>query len=184
MNFGEVKKLKDGRYFSKMEQRFLLQLDAVLLNTPFDDSQTVTLQLNSSNMSKLNSVQDKVKTYATENSEKWFGKNLQATTIAAAFSGDTELMNVFKATENKKVVTRVYDAEKNLIEPGDVEVNSVCDVVLEMTGVWFLKKSFGISWKILQVRKRPAPKPKYYEEYLFSDDVEEIPEEEDEDDYV
>ena len=42
-----------------------------------------------------------------------------------------------------------------------------------MTGVWFLKKSFGIVWKIVQLRIRRAPKAKYYEEYMFKDDDEE-----------
>jgi hypothetical protein len=44
-------------------------------------------------------------------------------------------------------------------------------VVLELSGLWFLKKSFGPIWRILQVRVRAPPKtPELPKDYLFSDE--------------
>ena len=55
---------------------------------------------------------------------------------------------------------------------------------LELAGMWFLKKSFGPIWRVVQVRVRAAPKaPEIPKEYLFSDEPEE-PEDEDPADYL
>jgi hypothetical protein len=43
-----------------------------------------------------------------------------------------------------------------------IEANTVLDVLIELTGIWFLKKSFGLHWRVLQVRDIPVPKKQVY----------------------
>lgn len=181
MNFSEPKQLSDGRYFSRVLDRTIVQLNGVVLTTNFADSDSVTLQLTNELVSKIKNYESKVKTTAVENSTQWFGKELSEKTITAAFSADGDVMNVSKSTSRGQVITKAYNSDKETIDPNTIGANTMCDVVLEMTGVWFLKKSFGIVWKVIQVRMRQAPKPKYYEEYLFQDDEESLPEDAEED---
>lgn len=185
MNFSEPKQLSDGRYFSRVLNRKTVQLNGVVLTTNFADNDGVTLQLTSDTLQKIKDCETAVKSSAIENSTQWFGKELSEKTITAAFSSDSDIMNVSKSTSRGNVITKAFDTDKNPMDPNSIDANTMCDVVLEMTGVWFLKKSFGIVWKIIQLRMRRAPKPKYYEEYMFQDDEENSPEDpEDDEDYA
>jgi hypothetical protein len=43
-----------------------------------------------------------------------------------------------------------------------------CDILVELTGLWFLKKSFGPVWRVIQVRlKKESSFPN---KYMFSDE--------------
>jgi hypothetical protein len=85
-------------------------------------------------------------------------------------------MNVTKSTKNPLIY---YDSNKILKDSSLLENGTVCDVLLEMIGVWFLKKTFGVQWRIVQVRDT---KPLKVPEYLFQDEEEEN--QEDDDDYA
>lgn len=172
MNFEDVKQLSDGRYFARVSDRTTVQLNGVVMTTNFADSDSVTLQLPGKCLSKIKDAENSVVTYAVENSTKWFGKELAQKTITAAFTGDSEVMNVSKSQIRGKVITRAFDHNKNQMDPNDIAASTMCDVVIEMTGVWFLKKTFGIVWKIVQMRMRQPPKHKYYDEYMFQDEDE------------
>jgi hypothetical protein len=75
------------------------------------------------------------------------------------------------ATVKGQVATLAFDTRKNPVELQDIQPETSCDVVLELSGLWFLKKSFGPIWRILQVRVRAPPKtPELPKEYLFSDE--------------
>jgi hypothetical protein len=81
------------------------------------------------------------------------------------------------------VVTVAYDTQKNGVELGSIQKDATLDVLVELSGLWFLKKSFGPIWRVIQVRVRGAPKaPDFPKDYLFTDDPEEV--EDDPADYV
>ena len=84
-------------------------------------------------------------------------------------------MNVIKST---KVPLVYYDSNKTLKDSSFLENGTMCDVLIEMVGVWFLKKTFGIQWRIVQVRDT---KPVKVPVYLFQDEEEEKQEDDDED---
>jgi hypothetical protein len=70
------------------------------------------------------------------------------------------------------VTTSVFDTQKNAVELQDVKADTKCDVMFELAGMWFLKKSFGPIWRVLQVRVRGAPKAPPPKEYMFTDEPE------------
>ena len=70
--------------------------------------------------------------------------------------------------------TVAFDTRKNSVDLQDIKEGTKVDALIELSGLWFLKKSFGPIWRILQVRVRAAPKaPEIPKEYLFADEVEE-----------
>jgi hypothetical protein len=73
-------------------------------------------------------------------------------------------------TVRGEIVTTVYDVSKNEVPRQDVKEGTTCDVVLELAGLWFLKKSFGPIWRAVQVRVRGAPKIQVAKGYLFMDE--------------
>ena len=95
-----------------------------------------------------------------------FQRKVADKTIEAAYVRPAEVMNVTSVQGSK-----VYK-NKEAVDPATIAEGSVCDIVLEFSGVWFAKKTFGPTWKLAQTRVRPEPKRKQYEEYLFQDDEE------------
>ena len=182
MKFGKPFKIPDGRYFVKPDDRKLIQLNNVVLKTPFSEGDTLTLELSQTAQDAVRSVDKAILTTAHENSTEWFSKEVKPQTLEAAYTkslSDT-IMNVSKLRNQS---TRAYSASKVQIDPSVFVTDSTCDVVIELVGVWFLKKSFGSSWRIIQMREKIPPKPKWSEQYLF-EDIESEKEEEEEEDYL
>ena len=75
-------------------------------------------------------------------------------------------------TVKGQVTTTAFDTQKNPVELQAVKSESKCDVVLELAGLWFLKKSFGPIWRVLQVRVRGGAVVSAPKEYMFTDEPE------------
>ena len=172
MKFSEPQKLQDGRYFVKIKTDFV-QLNKVKLLTPFAEGDSVTLSVDNSILAPFD---EKIIAAACENSTSWFGREVQAKTIEAAYqksvSGDSMNLNKFKNV-------KAFNASREPMDPNEIEADTECDCVVELVGLWFMKKTFGAHWRIVQLRKKKEPRKKIYETYLFTDDQEESDEDDD-----
>jgi hypothetical protein len=178
MKFTTPSKLPDGRYFVKTKndegQRVFVQLNKVKLLTPFAEGDDVTIQTDYD----FTDHDNLILAAAKDNSTAWFGREVQQKTIDAAYQRSVmnQSMNVDKFSG-----IRVYDASKELLDPNSLEADTVCDCVIELVGVWFMKKTFGCHWRVVQVRKKKELKPNVYSTYLFTDDQEESGDEDSDD---
>ena len=164
--FGVPKKTQDGRYYVKPVEKKFVQLNSVKFASVSQD--TVTLSLDEAGQRVVGGVDALVMSSAKENCELWFSRAVADKTLEAAytksFSGET--MNV-----TKPIYHKVYRGRETV--SNDLLVDgSVCDVVLELSGVSFTKKTFSPVWRIVQSRLKELPKKKYHEEYLFQDEEE------------
>lgn len=189
MDYGTPKKLPDGRYYLKVANsngsRVMIQLNKVKLLTKFDESDEVTLELSSAGVDKITTIDSDNLESAKLNCVSWFGKQMADETLNAAYSKSIQdtRMNVSKASVKGQVVTKIYSHDKNMIESNLLDVGQECDIMLEFSGIWFMKKTFGSIWRIAQVRLTAPPKKVYPDEYLFQDD-EAVAEDEVDDDYM
>ena len=167
--------LPDGRYYSKVlsddDKRVIVQLNNSVLVSNFDEDE-VTLSLNETGQSKINEFDSQNVAAAKENSETWFGKVLSDKTLETAYNKSltNECMIVTKLKNKNKVLTNIYTHDK---QPADSELlteSTVCDVVLEFSGIWFRNKSYGSVWRVVQVRMKPPPRKPKVQEYLFQDE--------------
>jgi hypothetical protein len=85
-------------------------------------------------------------------------------------------------TVKGEVRTLAFDSQKNPVDLQAVSSGTICDAVLELSGLWFLKKSFSPIWRIVQVRTRAVAKP--VQSYLFADDAVDEQEADDPSDYI
>jgi len=150
MEYSKPQKLPDGRYFLKIGgQR--KQLNTVTLQDDLTNK-NLSLKIQEDQIEFFTKVDEDILAQAKQSKVDWFGKELSDETIQGAYQESLTdgLVGASLATIKK-----------------DTE----CDVVLELSGLWFLKKSFGPIWRILQVRIRGTPKaPEFAKEYLFDDD--------------
>jgi hypothetical protein len=171
MEYGKPQKMPDGRYFLKINgSRY--QVNGVTVQDPLT-SKSVNIQINDSNV--FSTVDSELLNQAKESRVEWFGKELSDETIGNAFQESLTdgILNASLATVKGQVVTTAFDGHKNSIELQEVLSGSKCDVLLELSGLWFLKKSFGPIWRIVQVRVRSGAPKSFTKEYLFTDDPEE-----------
>ena len=165
--FSLPKKTQDGRYYVKPLEQKTVQLNNVSVVSSSQDG--VTLSLSEASQGLVSDVDALILNSAKENCESWFSRVVAEKTLEAAYSksfSDGGVMNVTKPTYH-----RVYRS-KELVSDGELVEGVVCDVVLELSGVSFTKKTFNPIWKLVQTRLKVVivPKKKYHEDYLFQDE--------------
>ena len=190
MNYGTPKKLPDGRYFLKVSQgesadRVMVQLNRVRLLTTFTEADDVTIELTPEAAARIAEVDLQNIAAAKEHSQAWFGKALADQTLEAAYAKSTQdlTMNTTKARVGSQVVTKAFSHDKTVLDTSALVIGTTCDVILEFSGIWFLKRTFGPVWRVAQVRLLAPPKKVYPDEYLFQDAPED-PAPESDDEYV
>ena len=172
MEYGKPQKLPDGRYFLKINGA-RHQVNGLVLQDSLT-SKSVNLKMEDSNL--FATIDSELLAQAKESRVEWFGKELSDETIANAFQESVTdgVLSASLATVKGEIVTVAFDTQKNPMELQNVSAGSKCDVLLELSGLWFLKKSFGPIWRVVQVRVRgAATKVTFPKEYLFTDDAEE-----------
>ena len=174
MEYSKPKKLPDERYFAKATtsdgSRVFVQLNNVTIASKFSEFDNVVLDLNDTG--KVCTIDADNMTAAHENRQEWFGKDMSEKTIAAGYTSGLSgtSLTVQKIKTKGKTITKAYTHDKTLMDPDDLEEDVKCDVVVEYSGMWFGKKSFGPIWRVVQIRTKPPPRKHYTDEYLFEND--------------
>jgi hypothetical protein len=162
--FGVPKKTQDGRYYVRPTDKKFVQVNGVKVVANTQDS--MTLSLDETAQKTVAEVDALVLACAKQNCVEWFSRVVADKTLETAYtkSFSDGTMNVTKPVYHKVYRLRDPVGEEELVD------GTVCDVVLELSGVSFTKKTYSPVWKIVQSRLKEPPKKKYHEEYLFQDD--------------
>ena len=171
MEYGKPQKLPDGRYFLRISGA-QHQVNGLVLQDSLE-SKTVNFKI-PDDLELFKKIDEELLTQAKASKVAWFGKELSDETITNAFQESVTdgILGASLATVKGQVATVAFDTQKNPIELQDVKGDTKCDVMFELSGMWFLKKSFGPIWRVLQVRVRGAPKPVVAKGYMFTDEPE------------
>lgn len=166
MEYGKPSKLQDGRYFLRITN---------------SDGSRVLRQINNAEVQEANCFRvpvdlheydDDIIANAEKNSEEWFGKKIDVDALKKAFdsSVNTGLLEAPFARRNTHVITKVFDCNKNEVSTDVLVPGTRCDILVELTGLWFLKKSFGPVWRVIQARlKKESTFPS---KYMFTEEDE------------
>lgn len=178
MLFGTPAKLPDGRYFLKMSECPVQQIN----NVPFQHTQTsVTLKISDAYVDIFSEIDEAILAQAKESKVSWFGKEISDDTVLSAYQKSLNPENELSAsfiTSKGNVLTSCYDSQKNTLQFEDIVDGTPVDVLLELSGLVFTKRVFEPVWKVVQVRVKKSPVKKFPREYLFMDDPDDGGEEE------
>ena len=192
MEYSQPIKIPDGRYYLKVTkggERVFYQLNKVKLT---DDTlfaaKNLSFDLNEMNQSIVAAVEQELVQQAVMSKMEWFGKEISDETISKAYQSALE-SSIFQAplaTVNGKVVTVAYDSQKTSVDMATLQKDAVLDILVELSGLWFLKKSFGPIFRIAQIRVAapPVQKKTFPTEYLFDDAPQDEVEEDSPNDYL
>lgn len=177
MEYGTPVKIPDGRYYLKMTKPVYIQLSKLQWEMP--PARDVILSLSEAQQELVRKYESEILNKAKESSKEWFGREISAATIEKAFESCLEDSSFILqlATYKGQVATTYFGADKKQVEA----VNGTADVVVELVGVHFFKKSFGPIFKVIQVKETTQAPKKFPTTYLFEDEPQE---EEDPNDYL
>jgi hypothetical protein len=178
MEFAKPQKLPDGRYFLKIKSP-LLQLN----NVKYHES---SLDVPEAYTSKFDALDEQILTEAKKSKVEWFGRDLSDETIQGAYQTSLTdgALGVSLAKVKGEVIVRAFGSQKEEMALSNVVEGSQCDVLVELAGLWFLKKSFGPVWRVLQVRVRNQVRPPVRPTQYMFEDEDEVEDEDDPADYV
>jgi len=107
-------------------------------------------------VSKVQTIDDENIQAAKRNAEEWFGKKVGDATLERAYT--KSLLDTQVTTDVIKA-TKIFNAEKTVIDVGDLAASSECTGLIEFAGLWFAKKAFGPVWNVVQVKVHPVAEP-------------------------
>lgn len=166
MEYGKPTKLQDGRYFLKISQgngeKVIKQINNVIVQ---DDS---CYKVSSADI--FEAIDDEIISQAEKNSEEWFSKKFDRDTLKAAFDSSISagILEAQFARKNTVVMTKVFDNSKNEVALDSLVPGTKCDILVELVGLWFIKKSFGPVWRVAQARLKKETK--FIQQYMFEDE--------------
>jgi hypothetical protein len=171
MEYGKPQKLPDGRYFLRISNSSH-QVNGLVLQDGLE-AKSVNFKV-PSDFDLFKTVDAELLSQAKANKVEWFGKELSDETITNAFQESVTdgILGASLASVKGQVITTAFDTQRNQLELDAVKADTKCDVVLELSGLWFLKKSFGPIWRVVQVRVRGTPKAPAPKGYMFTDEPE------------
>lgn len=103
--------------------------------------------------------------HAMKHSEEFFGKKLDDPAIIKMFhpTVDEKSMDMRALTLD----TDVFDTFRNLRDSSIIHDDCPCVVMMEVVGVYFAKRRFGLRWNVKQILARPT---KRIAGYAFDDE--------------
>ena len=192
MEYSQPIKIPDGRYYLKVSkggERVFYQLNKVqLVNEGLFSSKDLSFHMNEMSQSIIAAVDQELVQQALTSKMDWFGKEISDETISKAYQSALEgpVFQAPLATVNGKVVTVAYDSQKVSVDMETLQKGATLDILVELAGLWFLKKSFGPIFRIAQIRVSapPVQKRTFPTEYLFDDAPQDEVEEDSPNDYL
>jgi hypothetical protein len=125
----------------------------------------------------LNNVQK-----AVNNSTKWFqGKTLTKNVVQELYNPSMKQNNdkyppmfraKFPVNDSGFFTGDIYDKNKNIITQGAIVPGCELEVVVQLVGLYFVSKEFGVSWKVIQIKVHPNTQ--LIRGYAFIEDEEEM----------
>jgi Family of unknown function (DUF5871) len=174
MEYAKPQKLPDGRYFLKITSGGAPVRHQVNGLTLQDNLDARHPNFEVADPSLFKSVDEEILSKAKELKQEWFGKELSDETIVSAYQESVTdgVLGASLAIVRGEVATLAFDTAKTALKLEDVKADTKCDVVFELSGLWFLKKSFGPIWRVVQVRVRTPVSKVLPQEYIFTDEPE------------
>lgn len=105
-------------------------------------------------------VDNVVLDHAMSHSKEWFGKTLDDASIIRMFQSTIDDDgNSMKAL---MLDTDVFDIYRNVCDHSVIHEGCQCVVMMEVVGVYFAKRKFGLRWNVKQILANPSKRVKGY----------------------
>ena len=102
---------------------------------------------------------------AVNSSTKWFqGKSLKADVVQNLYNPSMKHNNEkyppmfrarFPTNERGNFIGTIYDSQNNVVSQDIIQSGCEASAIVQLTGIYFVAKEFGVSWKVVQLKVAP-----------------------------
>ena len=154
-----------------IQEESKIRVQTPLCNLPFGLNEysgryNLDLQLNDEHMKEfLTSFDTKIVNTASTNSFSWFKKSMHESVIKELFKSQMKqngkyppLFRVKVPMKNNEFDGKVYNKNQEEISIHEIEKGCKIQAIIENTGIYFVAKDFGVTWKVIQLKVYPSEK--------------------------
>lgn len=154
-----------------IQEESKIRIQTPVCNLPFGMNEyngkyNLDLQLNDENMKEfLTSFDTKIIDTASYNSFSWFKKSMHGSVIKELFKPQMKqngkyppLFRVKIPMKNGIFDGKVYNNKQEEISIHEIEKGCKIQAIIENTGIYFVAKDFGVTWKVIQLKVFPSEK--------------------------
>ena len=154
LSFAPPVKQTDGSYFVKITAQDGSPVYITQSNSKLKSMSDTEVVFTLSDSSVISSWDANMIAEAVLNSSTWFNKEISVDVITtyyqSSFDDSTGILETVPALRKGKPDVGMFDTAKNPVKT--IEAGTVCNVLLQLDGLWFLRKTFGPIWKTSQMR--------------------------------
>lgn len=130
----------------------------------------------------LKNLELKLLECAHKNSKSWFKKQLTIEVIQSLYNSCIKQKNEkypplmrlkFPTNESGEFMGNIYDIHKTKVNQDIIQPGCEVETIIELTGIYFIQKEFGMTWKVIQIKVQPIQR---ISGYAFNDSDDEIDE--------
>ena len=115
-----------------------------------------------------------IKRKAFENTNSWFQKDLSEDLVNQLYKNQTRVNKDFPPILRTKIINNesgpictFFNSAKETIDIGSINQKTHVNCVIELTGIYFIAKEFGVTWRLIQMMVFPS---QTLSSYAFVDD--------------
>ena len=154
LNYSTPEKLNDGRYFVKVLEPFVTTIKDVNISRS-DEFFNIRL----SDSSVITDIESQIIDDSVANSVQWFSKEISKDVVSNYFQSAVD-ENVVQVEDNlnSRGKSQVVFFNPNK-ESTQLDESATYLALVQLDGIWFLKKSFGPVWRLIQARVKKEVQP-------------------------
>ena len=164
MKYSTLNQTDDGSYYSSIrsenDQPMTIRLnDVKLTDGTIEGTEDVWFTYTSEDENGVAIAEESIVKDIKEDPVRWFGKNVKDKTIDSSFTSNFSQNGQFQVVKSPGL--KVFN--KNTKEALDTEVilddEDTCDILVQLQGLSFFKRSFQVVLKLHQVQVTPKTEP-------------------------
>ena len=154
-----------------IQEESKIRIQTPVCNLPFGMNEykgkfNLDLQLNDENIKDfLLDFDKKIFDTASINSFSWFKKSMHESIIKELFKPQVKqngnyppLFRIKVPMKNNEFDGKVYNNKKEEISVHEIKKGCKIQAIIENTGIYFVSKNFGVTWKVIQLNIFPSEK--------------------------
>lgn len=159
---------------NKSQDESKIRIQTPICNLPFGVNEyngkyNLDLQLNGESCNEMkdffNEFDQQIMKTASANSFSWFKKSMHETVIQELYKRQTKQNGnyppMFRAKmpfKQNEFDGKIFNNKQEEISLKDITKGCKVQAIIENTGIYFVSKDFGVSWKIIQLKVFPSEK--------------------------
>ena len=158
MKYTTLTKTDDGSLYASIrtddDKPLIVQLNSVnLTEGSLLGEEDVWFTYTGEDVNEIVTFEDQILSDIKADPQTWFNRNVREKTIESSFTPSISQHGQFQLIKSPGL--RIFDKDTKDTWEGEVSTDNVCDIIVQLQGLTFFKRSFQLVLKLHQVQVAP-----------------------------